>query len=297
MLQLLVDGVMDRLRLALGVARADHEEVGVGDDAAQVDHPDVDRLAVGGDGGDALGQGGGVRASAHAALMPSSPPRVGSPAAAAVQLARRDVARPPVGDQVADRRALADPPAHRGRRDLDQRHVEVADASAPRSRPILMPIPLRVQLGALDHRHGGVLEHPLGLVPGRQRRGLVSAQDQEQLVLGRLRAQRRERVRRVRGALAVDLDPRDTRSARRRRSPAPPSRGAPRRPGRPRACGAAPGPPARRRRRSSPSCSSDSCAHTRWPRCGGLKAPPKIPTRKRSGTYSRTWPEPSTTNL
>src|SRR4029453_16913973 len=48
-LQLVVDAVVDRLCLALRVARADHEEVGVGDDAAQVDHADVDRLAVGGE--------------------------------------------------------------------------------------------------------------------------------------------------------------------------------------------------------------------------------------------------------
>src|SRR5215208_6625656 len=49
LLQLLVDPVVDRLRLALGVARGDHEEVRVGDDSAQVDHADVDRLLVGGD--------------------------------------------------------------------------------------------------------------------------------------------------------------------------------------------------------------------------------------------------------
>src|SRR5688572_12856188 len=60
LLQLLVDPVVDRLRLALRVARADHEEVGVGDDPAQVDHADVDRLLVGGDRGDPLGELGGV---------------------------------------------------------------------------------------------------------------------------------------------------------------------------------------------------------------------------------------------
>src|SRR5688572_2426586 len=60
LLQLLVDPVVDRLRLALRVARADHEEVGVGDDPAQVDHADVDRFLVGGDLGDPLCQGGRV---------------------------------------------------------------------------------------------------------------------------------------------------------------------------------------------------------------------------------------------
>src|SRR5215211_8680433 len=31
---------------------------------------------------------------------------------------------------------------------------------------------------------------------------------------------------------------------------------------------------------SSCSCTSASCAHTRWPMCGGLNAPPRMPTRK-----------------
>ena len=41
LLQLRVDRVVDRLRLALGVARADHEEVRVAHDPAQVDHAHV----------------------------------------------------------------------------------------------------------------------------------------------------------------------------------------------------------------------------------------------------------------
>src|SRR5262245_29573218 len=60
-LQLVVDSVVNRLRLALRVPRADHEEVGVGDDAAQVDDADVDCLLVGGDLSDPFGQRGRVR--------------------------------------------------------------------------------------------------------------------------------------------------------------------------------------------------------------------------------------------
>ena len=71
-LQLLVDRVVDRLRLALGVARADHEEVGVGHDPAQVEHADVDRLAVRGDRGDPLGQ---LAASVCPEVMPAPPSR------------------------------------------------------------------------------------------------------------------------------------------------------------------------------------------------------------------------------
>src|SRR4051812_10564432 len=70
-LQVLVDRVVDCLRLALGVARADHEEVRVSDHPAHVEHADVDRLAVRGDRGDPIderlaGQGGGGSGLARA---------------------------------------------------------------------------------------------------------------------------------------------------------------------------------------------------------------------------------------
>ena len=70
-----------------------------------------------------------------------------------------------------------------------------------------MPIPLRVHLGPLDDRHGGVLEHLLGLVPGRQRGGLVSAQDQEHPSPGTRRAT--PRAGGGRRALAIELGARD----------------------------------------------------------------------------------------
>src|SRR4051794_12321086 len=66
-----MDAVVDGLRLALGVAGADDEVVGVAQDAAQVQCDDVDRLLVGGEHGDLAGQGVAgdrrhVRALAHA---------------------------------------------------------------------------------------------------------------------------------------------------------------------------------------------------------------------------------------
>src|SRR3954452_6708212 len=47
-LQALVDAVVDRLRLAVRVAGADDEVVGVAEHAAQIELDDVDRLLVGG---------------------------------------------------------------------------------------------------------------------------------------------------------------------------------------------------------------------------------------------------------
>src|SRR5829696_9763299 len=38
---------------------------------------------------------------------------------------------------------------------------------------------------------------------------------------------------------------------------------------------------------SSSSCSSASCAHTKWPMCGGLNAPPRIPIRKLLANLAR----------
>ena len=49
--------------------------------------------------------------------------------------------------------------------------------------------------------------------------------------------------------------------------------------------------------RSSPRRSSASWASTRWPRCGGLNVPPRMPTRARTAPQDRTWPSPTTTYL
>jgi hypothetical protein len=50
-----VDGIVDRLDLAIGVPRADHEVVGVADHPAEVELDDLERLAVLGVGGDGDG--------------------------------------------------------------------------------------------------------------------------------------------------------------------------------------------------------------------------------------------------
>src|SRR5947209_18721960 len=74
-LQLLVDRVVDRLGLALGVARADDERVRVADDLAHVEHADVDRLAVGGDRRDPVDEfraGDLGRRAAHDAAPPGA---------------------------------------------------------------------------------------------------------------------------------------------------------------------------------------------------------------------------------
>jgi hypothetical protein len=47
-----VDGVMDRLDLAIGAAGADHEVVGVADHPAQIELDDLERFTVFGVGGD-----------------------------------------------------------------------------------------------------------------------------------------------------------------------------------------------------------------------------------------------------
>ena len=70
-LQILVDRVVDCLRLAFGVAGADHEEVRVADHPAHVEHAYVDGLPVGRHRHDPLDQRlagehvGGMRGNAH----------------------------------------------------------------------------------------------------------------------------------------------------------------------------------------------------------------------------------------
>ena len=101
-----MDGVVDGLGLALGVARADHEEVGVAGDPAQVDHGDVDGLAVGGDGGDPVGQRLAVLlrclVGGHGMLAGSSRAHAGG-----VEPALGHQVGHGVGHQVAHRPALA----------------------------------------------------------------------------------------------------------------------------------------------------------------------------------------------
>ena len=121
----LVDAVVDRLGLAVGVAGADHEEVRVADDAAQVDHDDVDRLLVGGELGDARRAASGVIGRQ---LMPPPPSRYRPRSA----IARRDR----VGHELADRPALGDAAAHveeeMSMRGMAKKRDALGDAAAGR---------------------------------------------------------------------------------------------------------------------------------------------------------------------
>ena len=149
--------------------------------------------------------------------------------------------------------------------------------SAPASPASLRTIASRAQSTRSTAATVGELEHPLGLVPARQRRGLVAAQDQRELVVRAALAQRRERVRRCTTGPGRSSSMRDTSS--RCRPPRPARqlephlrpRVAPRAPMR-RLARPARAPPCR-----APSCTRASCAQTRCPRCGGLKAPPRMP--------------------
>jgi hypothetical protein len=120
----------------------------------------------------------------------------------------RDVLDHLVKHQVPDRHAFTHPAPDCRRGNLDQRHVEVAHALRPRHAADLDHDRVAAPAHALEHGQRRLLEHLLGLVPARQRRRLVAAQDQEQLVLRRLREHLLERVGCVGRALAVDLDAR-----------------------------------------------------------------------------------------
>ena len=191
-----------------------------------------------------------------------------------------DVLGHAVRHQVPDRQPFTHPPADRRRGHLDQRHVEVAHVPRPRQPADLDPDRVPAPARALEHRHRRQLQHLLRLVPAAERRRLVPAQDQEQLVVRRLLAQRGERLGGVRGRVLAPPPSATPRSGRRpatassaisSRASAPGSSSISR-------CGAT--PTGMNTTRSSSSWTSASCAHTRWPMCGGLNAPPRIPTRK-----------------
>ena len=93
-LEALVDAVVDRLGLAVGVARADQEVVGVAQDAAEVELDDVDRLLVGGQRRDRPGQ------LARGWSSSRSPPRYSLAASmrSATASGTRSADRAPLGD-------------------------------------------------------------------------------------------------------------------------------------------------------------------------------------------------------
>ena len=268
---------MDRLRLALGVARADDEVVGVARRSR-------------------AGRGCGSRPPSCRRRSPRSgsraPPAracrvlVPSPPSGwdrrAVQALRADEVRDLVRHEIADRpprRPPARAPLWTTRRSAACRRTRRSASPADRlldARP--------VHLRPLGHRDRREPHHLVGLVPPRQRGGLVAAEDQHELVAGRARPELAERVGRVRRALAVDLDPRQVEALVARGRVARTSRSAPRLRGPAGSPGAARGRPASRRTTSSSSWACASCAQTRCPTCGGLNAPPKRPIRKRPST-------------
>src|SRR3954452_3906102 len=118
LLEALVDRVVDRLGLAVGVAGADDEEVGVARHAAEVEHVELDRLLVrrigGGELGEALGAhlfgllvwmlhglAGKDDASSGVMLMMGYPP--GSDKARAVRCTRRPSRAPGTGSDARRR--------------------------------------------------------------------------------------------------------------------------------------------------------------------------------------------------
>ena len=265
--------VVDRLGLAVGVAGADDEEVGVAEHAAQVELDDVDRLAVGGVARRSRSASCSA-AQAHAAgaprcasrYRPRSRDRVGD-------RVRHEVAdRPPLGDAAADvaRRRCRSAACRRSARDRPPCSGVEALARCPRGgRPSRSATAsVASSRTASGSRHAGRLC------------GHVAADDEGQLVLRIALMQLPQGIDRVGRAPAVDLE-RETAEAlvARHREPAQLERGA-RRPGRSSAslCGGTATGMQQRRGRAR-AASRASCAQTRCPRCGGLNVPPRMPTR------------------
>ena len=137
--------------------------------------------------------------------------------------------------------------------------------------------------GRVQPDEAGQLEHLVVVAPGEDLRERVGAGDEEELVLGTPRPQVAQGVDRVRGPVAVDVDPahREARVGRRgdhghqvavlaRRDPLVVPSATAGRWGR---------TPPRRGRTSA--CTS--LAATRWPWCTGSKVPPMMPTRRLRG--------------
>ena len=101
--------VLDRLRLALGVAGRDHEEVRVADDVAHVEHDHVARLLVERDARDAARQRLRRQRSPPPALIGRAPPA-------------RSGRRPRSGTRNRYGRPSATRAAHLGRGHVDPRH-------------------------------------------------------------------------------------------------------------------------------------------------------------------------------
>ena len=191
---------MDRLGLALRVARADHEEVGV-----------ARRSRAGRSRGcpPPCGRTRSPRSARPAPSEPLMPALRSATPPCRVEPVLGDVRGHPVGHQVADRLPARRPAAEVARRDLDQRHVEVADRSRPQAGDPT-PISLRAQPTRSTAATVASSSTSLGLVPGRQRRRLVAAQDQVQLVVRAALAQRPRACPTCRTAPSRSSSSRDT---------------------------------------------------------------------------------------
>ena len=154
---------MDRLGLALGVAGADDEVVGVADHAAHVELDDVDRLLVGGELGDREPASSSARLCGRRVMAPSRHLR-------AVEAARRDLALRPrpargsgsAGRAATRRRISEDEMSMRG---MSKKRERSADARQRRERARATSS-RRTRL-ALGDRELGQLEHRPRLPPGR----------------------------------------------------------------------------------------------------------------------------------
>ena len=132
---------------------------------------------------------------------------------------------------------------------------------------------------ALRDRHPCQAKHLSRLAPRRQALGHVGADDERQLVSRIALMQLPQRIHRVGRPAALDLEvahPEPLVARHRRPAQREPHLRARARPPPPCAADVAAGTSSTR---SSPSCSSASCAQIRCPRCGGLNVPPSSPTR------------------
>ena len=208
------------LRLAVGATGADHEVVGVADHPAQVELDDVERLAVRRRARRSRGELPRVIMAVPASVDSSGahPCHVQAPARVRWYVD----ARPPVGDVVADRLPGPDAPAdHRrgDRRSAASGRTVPARRRAGRQR--LVDVGAR-GAAALRYRQRRQRQHPLWLAPLRQPGRDVTADDQEQLAVWRLRMQFLKGIDRVGRARrgAISRSETSKRSSSRDRQPA-----------------------------------------------------------------------------
>ena len=185
-----------------------------------------------------------------------------------------------------------------------------ADRARRRSRPAASrsarpgdrgtePLQRRVDRGVVGSRplgdgDRGQLEHALGAAPALESGGHIGAHDEGQIAPWLLILQATQAYGRRRTGPPADLEVGDRERGRTPRRRGGPSRAARSGPGSGSItlCGAS--PVGTSSTSSRPSSTAASWASSRWPRCGGLKAPPRTPT---AATHPRIWPSPRRTYL